>query len=136
MGEDKKLEIIPVTDKTEMISYWDQIQDTDLCDNGDPALVLQQCLTGQYLMSKGTVNGEFAGIVVFSPLQDGSCFVYILHLKNNVIAFRELFFEVCKKAGYKRILASTSIPEETYCRLTKLKKLYSVYEYDLTKEEI
>jgi len=127
--------ITPVTNKAEMILYWPQIQDTDLCDGGDPALILQQCLSGQYLMSKGTIDGEFAGIVVFNPLQDGSCFVHILHLKNNTVAFRELFFKTCKEAGYKRILASTHIPEETYTRLTKLKKIYSVYEYDLTKEE-
>jgi len=130
-----KIEIVPVTDKDEMISYWPHIQDTDLCDSGDPALILQQCLAGQYSMSKGTVDGEFAGILVYNPLQDGSCFVHILHLKNNVVAFRELFFQTCRAVGYKRILASTHIPEETYTRLTKLKKIYSVYEYDLTQEE-
>jgi len=131
--EKPKIEILLVTDKEEMISYWPLIKDTDLCDVDDYTLVLQNCLVGSFKMLKGIVGGKLAGICVYNPLADGTCFVLILHLKNHVTLFRDTFFELCRKTGFRRILASTKIPEEIYTRLTGLKKVYSIYEYDLTE---
>lgn len=133
--EEPKIAIIPVTDREEMIDLWPWIKATTLCDVDDHSTILQGCLNGTLLMSKGTVNGEFVGIIVFNPMQDGTCFVLILYLKNHVRLFREVFFQTCREVGYKRILATTTIPEKTYTRLTGLKKLYSVYEYNLVEEE-
>ena len=134
--EDTRLAITPVTDLDEMITYWPYIKDTELCGGGQHAVLLRECLNGNYQMSKGTENGELRGIVIFSALPENTCFIYILHGVNHVRKFKNVFLKACWDAGYRRILASTTIDEKIYTRLMGTKKLYSVYEYDLTQEEM
>ena len=130
-----RAEVVHVTDREEMISLWPLIRKTTLCDQGDHTDILINCLTGKFFMSKGVLDGKTVGIVVYTATADGSCFVSILQLPNHLKLFRDIFFDLCKQAGYKRILTSTSIDEAPYIRLTGLKRIYSVYEYDFTKEE-
>uniref|UniRef100_A0A6M3J7D7 Uncharacterized protein n=1 Tax=viral metagenome TaxID=1070528 RepID=A0A6M3J7D7_9ZZZZ len=118
-----------IENKIEVLSYTDWITSVNL-NVGSHATLIGHSLLGNYNVAKGVKDGRVVGIVIYQIVGD-VCFIYFVHCVGNVVEFDDEFFRMCMLVGVKRVQTTTTITENTFCRLTQMRKLYSVYEKEL-----
>ena len=68
-------------------------------------------------------------ILIYYFFQGDKCFVVALHGKNNTRQFIDMFFDMLKDEGIKKVRGSTSRDEvDAYGRLMRMDKLWTVFE--------
>jgi len=115
-----------VTEKEDFIYLYRMIRECNLIET--PAYrVLEKCLSGEYQGLIGMEDEKIIGLCVFKNCGE-MAFLVCVWCKNKLADFMPEFLEKLKEKGFKKFRASSYRDIEAYERLTKMKRLWTVYE--------
>lgn len=118
----------PETD--EIVSNYDLIKQIPFTGTMTPGVCLGRCLCDQYHVLLGIHDGKTDAVVIYY-VNGTHCNVVGIYARNNLRKYLDMFYDLLKSHGVKKVRSETTRDSDSYAKLFKMTRSYSVYEKDL-----